>query len=284
MDFVNIKSIYTIAKKEFLDNIRNKWIIFLTAILFILVLAFSYLAGSQTGGEEVFGDMETTVFGLLGISSILIPLIAIILGFGTISGEAESGALSIVLSYPVSRLEVLLGKLLGLGFVIVLAVLVGFGFGGIIITLTVSGESWAGYLGFMGLTIFLGFIFLSLSICISAFFKRRITSIGGGLVIFFWGIIIGIVFFAALLGTGLDFTDFQTGNIPEWFWLEPLLSPPDLHQTTVMRAFGLDFIDISGFSLSLPGFLSTGLLLVGHFLWLIIPLILAYLFFMRRDI
>jgi ABC-type transport system involved in multi-copper enzyme maturation permease subunit len=228
--------------------------------------------------------METTVFGLLGISFILIPLIAIILGFRTISGEAESGALSIVLSYPVSRLEVLLGKLLGLGFVIVLAVLVGFGFGGVIITLTVSSESWAGYLGFMGLTIFLGFIFLSLSICVSAFFKRRITSIGGGLVIFFWGIIIGIVFFAALLGTGLDFTDFQTGNIPDWFWIEPLLSPPDLHQTTVMRAFGLEFIEISGFSLSLPGFLSAGLLLVGHFMWLIIPLILAYWFFMRRDI
>jgi ABC-type transport system involved in multi-copper enzyme maturation permease subunit len=284
MNFPNLKSIYTIAKKEFLDNIRNKWIIVLTVLLFILVLVFSYLAGSQTTNDTVFGDMQTTVFGLLGISSILIPLIAIILGFGTISGEAESGALSVVLSYPVSRLEVLLGKLLGLGFVIVLAVLAGFGIGGVIITATVSGESWGGYLAFMGLTIFLGFIFLSLSICVSAFFKRRITSIGGGLIIFFWGMIIGSVFFGILLGTGYNFSDLQTGNIPEWFWVEPLVSPPDLHQTAVMRAFGLDFIDMSGFSISLPDFLSAGLLMVGHIIWLIVPLILAYWFFIRRDI
>ena len=284
MDFINLRSIFTIAKKEFLDNIRNKWIIVLTALLFILVLVFSYLAGSQTGSENVLGDMETTVFGLLGISSFIIPLIAIILGFGTISGEAESGALSVVLSYPVSRLEVLLGKLLGLGSVIVIAVLVGFGFGGIIITATVSGDSWAGYLAFMGLTIFLGFIFLSLSICVSAFFKRRITSIGGGIIIFLWGMIIGFVFFGILLGTGFDPQGFQTGNIPDWFWIEPLVSPPDLHQTAVMRAFGLDYIDISNFALSLPEFLSIGLLTVGHIIWLVIPLILAYWFFIRRDI
>ena len=33
----NPKSIYAIAKKEFLDNIRNKWIILLTIIFFMLL-------------------------------------------------------------------------------------------------------------------------------------------------------------------------------------------------------------------------------------------------------
>lgn len=132
------RTVYTIAKKEFLDNIRNRWIILLTVLLFILVLVFSYLAGAQAGGKDVFGNMQTTVLGLLSISSILIPLIAIILGFSTISGEAESGALYIVLSYPITRFEVFLGKLLGLGSVIVVSVIAGFGFGGIIIVATVG--------------------------------------------------------------------------------------------------------------------------------------------------
>jgi len=110
MNLINLKSIYHIAKKEFLDNIRNKWIIILTFLLFILVIVFSYISGAQADGDGLLGNMEVTVFGLLGISSILIPLIAIILGFGTISGEAESGSLSVLLSYPISRLEVLLGK------------------------------------------------------------------------------------------------------------------------------------------------------------------------------
>lgn len=283
MEF-NARSVYTIAKKEFLDNIRNKWIIVLTGILFILVLVFSYLAGVQGSSGNVFGDMQNTVIGLLSISSILIPLISIILGFGTISGEVESGALSIVLSYPVSRLEVLIGKLLGLGFVIVAAVIIGFGFGGVLITLTVGGESWLGYLAFMGLTILLGFIFLSMSICVSAYFKRRITSIGGGLIIFFWGMIIGVVFLGLLLGSGNELGDLQVGNLPAWFWIEPLFSPPDLHQTLVMRAFGLEFFDVSGFSLALPEFLSISVLMAGHIVWFVIPLTLAYWFFIRKEI
>jgi ABC-type transport system involved in multi-copper enzyme maturation permease subunit len=280
----NSRSVYTIAKKEFLDNMRNRWIILLTIILFLLVIVFSYLAGGQTGGTDIFGNMQNTVFGLLGISSIIIPLIAIILGFSTISGEAESGALFIVLSYPVTRFEVLLGKLLGLGSVIVVAVLAGFGFGGILITATVGGESWIGYLGFMGLAIGLGFIFLSLSICISAYCKRRVTSIGGGLVIFFWGMIIGSVFLGVLYGSGYDLTDLQTGKIPDWYWYEPIFSPPDLNQFTVMKAFGMQNIDMMGFKLSLPGFMSTGLLLFAHFIWFIVPLFVGYFFFKRRDI
>lgn len=278
------RSVYTIAKKEFLDNIRNRWVILITVILFLLVIVFSYLAGGQSGGENVLGTMQNTVFGLLGISSILIPLIAIILGFSTISGEAESGALYVVLSYPVTRFEVLLGKLLGLSLVMVVAVTAGFGLGGVLITATVGGESWVGYLGFMGLTIFLGFIMLSLSICISAYCKRRITSIGGGLVIFFWGMIVGSVFMGIIFGSGYSFTDLQTGNIPDWYWFEPLFSPPDLNQFAVMRAFDMESIDLMGFQMSFPDFMSTPVLLTAHFIWFVIPFVLGYYFFQRRDI
>ena len=280
----NSKSVYSIAKKEFLDNIRNKWIIVLTILLFLLVIVFSYLAGGQDIGEGALGNMQNTVFGLLGISSILIPLIAIILGFSTISGEAESGALSVVLSYPVTRFEILLGKLLGLGSVIIIAVLAGFGTGGIIITATVSGESWLAFLAFIGLSMFLGFIYLSLSICVSAFFKRRITSIGGGLIIFFWGMIVGTILMGIVFGSGYNFQDFMSGNFPEWYWYEPFFSPMDLHQTAVTRAFGIDTISYMEFKIKIPEFLNLGLLLFAHFIWFIVPLLLAYRFFKRRDI
>jgi ABC-type transport system involved in multi-copper enzyme maturation permease subunit len=280
---INPKSIYCVAKKEFLDNIRNKWIIILTTLLFLLVVLFSYLAGAGGG----LGDMEGTVVGLVGISSMIIPLIAIILGFSTISGEAESGSFSVVLSYPVTRLEVLLGKFLGLGSVIVVAVLIGFGFGGVIITVTTGGESWLGYLGFMGLTMLLGFVFLSLSICVSSFFKKRITSIGGGLIIFFWGMIIGSVFMGILYASGYGITDMMAGNIPDWYWGEAFFSPADLNQAAVMRAFGINEINMMGSGsegFKLPDFLNLGTAVLVHLIWLIIPMILAYFFFKRRDI
>lgn len=284
MDGFNPKAVFTIAKKEFLDNIRNRWIILLTIIFVLLIIVFSYVAGGQTGGEETFGGMQNTVFGLLSISSLLIPLIALILGFSTISGEAESGALYVVLSYPVRRIEVLLGKLLGLGSVIVVSVFLGFGLGGIVIAATVGPESWVGYIGFMLLSIFMGFIYLSLSICISAYCKRRITSIGGVLLIFFWGMIFGTILMAILYGSGYELSDIMTGNIPDWFFNSVVLSPGDLHQTAVMRAFGIDSVDMMGFSFTMPEFLSMDLLLFVHLIWFMVPLFLAYFFFKRRDI
>jgi Cu-processing system permease protein len=284
MGSINPKSIYCVAKKEFLDNIRNKWVIVLTTILFLLVIVFAYLAHAQPvqpGGGDVF---QNTAVGLLSISSILIPLIAIILGFSTISGEAESGSFSVFLSYPVTRLEVLLGKFFGLGLVIVVSILIGFGLGGVIITATAGGESWVGYLVFIGLTILLGLIYLSLSICVSAFFKRRITSIGGALVIFFWGMIISFVFLGILYGNGYNMEKIMAGNIPNWYWYENFLSPTDLNQAAVMKGFGVNQIEAMGFKATFPDFLNAGSILFVHLIWLIVPLILAYFFFKRRDI
>ena len=281
---INPKAIYTIAKKEFLDNIRNKWIVILTIIFVLLILIFAYVAGGQAGTGEVLGSMQNTVFGLLGISSLLIQLIAIILGFSTIAGEAESGALYVVLSYPVRRGEVLLGKLLGLGSVIIVSIFLGFGFGGVIIAAAFGPESWGAYLAFIGLSIFLGFIYLSLSICISAYCKRRITSIGGGILIFFWGMIYGTVVMAILYGTGYSFEDIMTGNVPDWFFNSVVFSPGDLYQTAVSRAFGVTSFDAMGFSISIPESLSMPLLLAAHIIWFIVPLLLAYRFFKRRDI
>jgi len=280
MKIFNPKTMYIVAKKEFLDNIRNKWVILLTFLFVLIIVIFSYAAGSG----ETFGTMQNTVFGLLGITSILIPLIAIILGFSTISGEAESGALYVVLSYPVRRIEVLLGKLLGLGSVIIVSVFIGFGLGGVVIASTVGPESWVGYIGFIFLSIILGFIYLSLSICISSFCKRRITSIGGGILVFFWGMIYGTILMAIFFATGGTIEDLMAGDIPEWFFQSVVFSPGDLHQTAVQRAFGVETIEAMGFSISIPEFLSTVNLMIFHIIWFIVPLILAYYFFKKRDI
>ncbi len=288
MSFINPKTIFTISKKEFLDNIRNRWIILLTVLFIILIIAFSYVAGG--GGDDLFGDMEASVTAMMGISSLLIPLIAIILGFSTISGEAESGALYVVLSYPVRRIEVLLGKLFGLGSVIIISILLGFGFGGIVIALTTGTSSWAGYMGFIFLSIFLGFIYLSLAICISSYCKRRITSIGGGIVIFFWGLIYGTAMIAILYASGYSFESILLGDVPEWFFNSAVFSPADMHQTAVYRIFDQTVISFEGGGggglngFVIPDFLNLGNLLIAHFIWFIIPLLLAYFFFKRRDI
>jgi ABC-type transport system involved in multi-copper enzyme maturation permease subunit len=96
--------------------------------------------------------------------------------------------------------------------------------------------------------------------------------------------IYGTVMFAIMYATGLTFEDIAIGNIPDWFFNSVVFSPPDLHQTAVMRAFGIVTFDQMGYSITIPEFLNMGMLLTAHIIWFIVPLILAYFFFKRRDI
>jgi ABC-type transport system involved in multi-copper enzyme maturation permease subunit len=284
MKLINPKSIYTISKKEFMDNIRNKWIIAMIIIFLLLTILSSYLAGGQTGGEDSFGGMEDTVVTLLSISTLLIPIIAIMLGYSTISGEAESGSLSIVLSYPIKRIEVLLGKLFGLSAVLIFSNIIGFGVGGVIIALSVGSSEGVSFLLFIFLTSLLGVVYLSLSICISSICKKRVTSIAGGLLIFFWAMIFGMIIFGLLLASGISLEQFLTPGFeyPDWLFTAVFFSPGDLYQVTVMKGFGLS--QAFGFTMEFPEYMSLGLLVFAQFIWLIIPMIIAYRFLKKRDI
>ena len=153
-----------------------------TAILLLMTIASSIAAG---GGE--IGEMEATVTTLITLSSLFLPIIGIMLGYGAITGEVESGALSIVLSYPVKRIDVILGKFLGLSCVIFASVLSSFGTAGIVISFATSATQWKGYFLFMLLAMLLGMLYVSLSLFFSAILKRRSTSLGAGIFIFFWG-------------------------------------------------------------------------------------------------
>ena len=282
---INPKAIYTIAKKEFLDNIRNKWIIVITLIFIILTIASSYLAG---GGNEIFGGMEDTVVTLMSIYILLIPLIAIMLGFSTIAGESEKGALYVVLAYPVRRVEVLAGKFLGLGSVLAVTPLAGFGISGVIIAATVGAEEGLAFLAFIALAIVLGLVYLSLIICISALCRTRVRAIAGGIILFFWAMIYGIIVMSIYIATGGNYQDFlsSTGtgitDLPGWFWGSIIFSPSDTNQMAVMRAFNVN--QAFGFQIEAPDWLSMNFLLIVELVWIIVPLILAYFFFKRRDI
>jgi ABC-type transport system involved in multi-copper enzyme maturation permease subunit len=100
--------------------------------------------------------------------------------------------------------------------------------------------------------------------------------------------IYGTVMIAVLYGAGYSFESFIKGEVPSWFFNSAVLSPGDMHQTAVYRVFGQSVITFDfGGGLSrfeIPEFLNMGNLLIFHIIWFIIPLILAYFFFKRRDI
>lgn len=276
----NLRAVYIIAKKEFSDNARNRWILFMITIFLVLTIVASIMAG-----HGKLGELEGTVGTLMSISAMLVPVISIMLGYATISGEAESGALSIVLTCPVSRVEVLLGKFLGLGAVICFSVFVGFGSSGLIIAATTGGAQWGAYLAFMLLTMLLGMLYLSLSVCFSSVLKRRVTSLAAGVFVFFLGLILGMIMMGLWMATGGDLSVFISGDmtsIPDWFWFEVFLSPQDGSGVAAMLAFGVD--QFMGYEYNLPPWINLGTLALAQIIWTVIPLTLAFLFFIRRDV
>jgi ABC-type transport system involved in multi-copper enzyme maturation permease subunit len=78
------------------------------------------------------------------------------------------------------------------------------------------------------------------------------------------------------------FTPGSTVDIPDWFFASVIFSPGDLNQMAVMEAFGLS--QVMGITIEAPEWLNMSFLLVIQMIWIIIPLLLAYYFFKKRDI
>ena len=171
------------------------------------------------------------------------------------------------------------------GSVLAVSTLLGFGISGLVITATVGGTNPIGFLVFMFLTILLGFIYLSMSICFSAILKRHTTSLYAGIGLFFWSMIISSVIMGIHLGSGGSISDFQSGSMPDWIWSSTMiLSPTDMYQTSILLGFNLRTASISGFTIMIPNFVSIANLLVIFAIWIIIPLAVGYYFYRKKDI
>ena len=274
--------IYGIAKKEFLDNWRNKWIIAMAAIFLVLTLVVSY-AGSSLGGGSGWQDIDDTIAGMMSIVTFLIPIIGLMLGYAAIVGEKESGSLQLLLSYPVHRYEVLVGKFLGLSSVLAFASLIGFGVSGAVIGLSISGMQWGEYGVFIVASFLIGFAYIALSLCFSAVLQKRSTALGLSVLLWFlFAIIWNTILLVLLVVTeNIDLSPGSEFVAPTWYHVAALINPVTAYQTLVAVNIGPVSANIAG---ELPSFYSTPVALTVLLAWIAVPLLVAFVIFRRKDI
>ncbi|MDD4308333.1 MAG: ABC transporter permease subunit, partial [Thermoplasmata archaeon] len=58
---IHMDKAMAIAKKEFMDNVRNKWVLALSIIFMLLVVVLSYFGGASSGGDVEFQGFKATV-------------------------------------------------------------------------------------------------------------------------------------------------------------------------------------------------------------------------------
>ena len=262
------RPVLAVAGKEFRDRIRNRWVLAVALLLAAFALLIAYFGGAQSG-EVGFRGIGVTVASLTSLAIYLVPLIGLLLGFDAIVGERERGTLDLLLSMPISRAGLLLGKYTGLGAALSVSTLVGFGIALVPLAGWLDMHSLWIYLLFVGSSILLGLAFLSLAVLVSVIARERARASGAAIALWFFFV---LVFDLALLGVLVASAGHGSSA---WAPYALLFNPADVFR--VLNVFGMDSMRSAfGLETLLPDHWNNPFLLCAVMLsWIICPLALA---------
>lgn len=275
---MNVRPIALIAGEEFRVNSRNRWIIAFGWLFALLTLAVSYF-GMVTTAQVGFQGFTRTTASLLNLVLYLVPMVALVMG--VLSFSAEGGS-ELLLAQPVTRTQVLVGKLAGIYSALVVALLFGFSASGLVIALQAGGEGIGRYVFFVAHTLLLALVFAVLGSLVSIAASNRARAIGAALAIWFFF----VVFYDLLIiGAGFLFRE-RTANLI--IFLSLFGNPVDLARVaslislggaTIFGAAGAALLKFLGGAVS-----SMVILVAGLLAWVALPFLAASMILRRRDV
>ena len=269
-----------LAMKELRDGLRNRWIAAAIIVLGTLALALSLLGSAPTGSVKA-SAMDITVISLASLSVYLIPLIALMLSFDALVGEFERGTMMLLLTYPVTRWQVIMGKFLGHVLILFIAIFAGYGGAMLIMTLATgaSMEGWQAYVSMMFSSLILGAIFIALGYLVSVSVKERATAAGAAIGL--W--LVFVVLYDLLLFGALLIDEGQLIS-QQLFSMLMLASPTDTY-----RILNLSMFDGVSQAAGIAGVaseagMSSSILISVMLLWIVAPLAATLFIFQKREL
>jgi Cu-processing system permease protein len=259
---------HTIAAREFRDRLRNRWVLAVALVFAVFALAIAWFGMAQQGSVGYRG-IDVTIVSLSSLVTYLVPLIALLLGYDAIVGERERGSLELLLSMPITRLELLLGKFAGLAAALSAATALGFGAALLVLSDRLDAGDALHFFGFAASAILLGLAFLSLSLCLSVLARHRIRA--SGLAIGLWFLFV-LVFDMVLMGVLVLSQGALDSSL---FGALLLLNPADVFR--LLNIFSSDQVQgLYGLATVMPEHMTDPALLVGVMLaWIAVPFAVA---------
>jgi len=271
-DGLQLRQIAALARKEFSDRLRNRWVLAVALVFTAFSLAITYFGGAAQGQIGPH-SIEATIASLVSLVIYLIPLIALLLGFDAIVGERERGSLDLLLALPITRLELLLGKYLGLAAALALSTLAGFALVAALLWRRFGAADLYHYGGFVFSSVLLGLAFLSLALLLSVLARDRTRASGLAIALWFAMVLVfDLLLLGLLVASGGDLGGVLGGD---GFAYLLLLNPADVFR--ILNVFSLDDMRrLYGLASVVPPALGKPWLMGGAMLaWITVPLALA---------
>jgi ABC-2 type transport system permease protein len=272
-----------VARKDFEDAVRSRWLVGLATLYALLVAAAVGIGAWLFGGGGTTVSSTQLVNSPLikdGIVTTFVPLVSLVVAYNAVVGERESGSLKLLLALPHSRSDVVLGKVVGRGAAVAVAIVAGFALP--IVVFVVDGSfafEAVGYVQYVLLTALLGVAFVSVAVGVSAATASNRIAIAAAITIY----LVFVVLFGAIHGSIGLVTLFS--GWPEWMPLTvqetqravQLLSPTGSFKIIVNRALGGSLFGGAEARLQLSAF---AMLLT----WTVVPPLLGLIRFQDADL
>ena len=229
-------------------------------------------------GIAGFAGFGRTAASLINLVLLIVPLMALTIGAQSLAGEQERSTLTYLLAQPVTRLEVFLGKYLGLLLSLLASLALGFGIAGLVMALNGGAGSPLAYIRLVGQTFLLSLTMLSVGFLISALSRRAGVAIGIGLFLWLAFVFLGDL---GLMGTAIAL------KLPiEQLFLLALANPLQVFKMASILDINatLDILGPAGiFAMQEFGRRLRFVFLGVMALWIVLPALLAYVRFAAKN-
>lgn len=276
-----MKTVLLLSAKEVREGLRNRWVIAATGLLAALALTLAFLGSAPTGTVGA-NALDVVVISLASLTIFIVPLIALLISHDAIVGEIERGTMTLLLSYPVRRRQVLFGKFLGHLAILAFATVVGYGLAAVALVATGKAAgvgSWTAFMAMTASSVLLGAVFVAIGYLVSALVADRGTA--GGVAIGIWLVFV-VLYDMALLGVLVA----DQGRTVGGGVLDALLlfNPTDAYR--LLNLAGSDEIAAaSGMAGTVQSAaLAPSVLVAALAAWVAAPMALATVVFSRREL
>jgi Cu-processing system permease protein len=267
-----VNPLFLVARQELLLASRARSTQIFAAVFAVVALGVAGSGYVLTGGVGI-QDFARTAASLVQLVLLVVPLMALLLGVVSLSGDR--GSIELLFAQPLARRDILFGKLLGLLAALVGAQAIGFGAAGALIYWKTDELGLGSYLSLVFGAAVLTAIFLGLAAVIAAGAPGRKRTRCLALAVVTWFV---AVIFVDLVALGVC-TLLPSGTASRLLVISVLVNPASALRTAELlllegtAAFGSGSLALLRFT---HGPVGAGIALgASLLLWLVLPLIVA---------